>query len=1678
MKNNNKLEPSKNLTDAEQLANNDLSNSVDKLTKTQMLKLIHQLKADKTELEMLIKEKNIPEEVSTNTVLKKSEEKYNKDSLLLYSIFESSNNIIVFSLDKNYCYTAFTKFHKETIKNIWGVDIQIGTRMLDVIANHKDRRIAKRNFDLALKGESFVLTEEYGDNKLLRGSYENHYNHIKDTEGNIIGLSVFVIDATSKKQALLNLVNSEKRFYQIINQSQAVIWEVDANGLYTYVSLHSKNIWGYEPEELIGKKHFYDLHPKEGREEFKLKTLEFFQKKTIFRNFSNIIISGDGKLISVETNGTPILDNQGNLLGYLGSDMDITYRKMAEKEIKDKTTLLTNLIINLQEGILLEDSNREIVLTNQLFCKMFGIPAPPEALIGSDCSDSAEQSKGLFKNPKEFITDINKILADKKTVLNSELELVDGRFLERDYIPTYLENEYSGHLWKYRDITERKLAEKEIHNLNINLEQKIKLRTTQLAKSNINLKTEVEERKKIASALAKSFDKLHKIANLVPGVVYQYRLNTDGSSCFPYASDGVQDIYRVSSEEIIHDASVVFTRIHPDDLDDVVSSIQISAKDLTLWRHEYRVKFNDGTIQWLLGNAMPQKEADGTILWHGLISDFTERKKAEDELAESREKHRGLSEAAFDSIFFSEKGICIEQNQMAEKMFGYTNQEAIGRYGTDWIVPEDRKRVMDNMIAGYEFPYEATALKKDGTTFPCVLQGMMINYKGRNVRVTSLSDITERKEAENKLKQTSTRLALATRAGGVGVWEFDVATNTLLWDDQMFILYGIKREDFGGAYSAWQSGLHPDDRLRGDKEIQLALSGEKEFDTEFRVVWPNGTIRFIKAQAIVQRDQTGKALCMVGTNWDITVKKRSLDFEYELLQLSLKLTGIPNSEISSAIDMALNRIGSFLTADRAYIFEINHLDNSMNNTYEWCNVGIQPEIQNLQNVPCSIFPKWMETLLQHENILIPSVKELPHSWNAEREILEAQDVKSLIVIPIINESKLIGFVGLDFVLKEKKYDISEITILKVWSNMLQGLLNNQRIDIYLDQTRKNYETFFNTIDDFLFVLNEEGNIIFTNQTVVDRLGYSSEELRDKSVLMVHPAERREEAGRIVGEMLAGTTDFCPVPLITKSDNYIPVETRVKTGFWNGNPVIFGVSKDISKIQLSEEKFSKAFQSNSALMAISGFDNGIYIDVNDAFLKTLEYTREEVIGKSSVELNLFVDKNARNEITKRLNPNIPSKEIEIDIKTKSGNIITGLFSVDTIFIGNELCLLTVMINISDRKQAEKEINRARNEAEEANLAKSEYLSRMSHELRTPMNSILGFAQLLELGNLNQFQKKSVGYILGSGKHLLNLINEVLDISLIESGKISLSIEPVKLSGIINETIDIARPLANERQLKIIFIDTPCNSLFVKSDHQRLKQVLLNLINNGIKYNNFAGSLWIKSELIKYNELGKSFVRISITDSGLGISPEDTNKLFQPFERIGAEKTKIEGSGLGLPIVKKLTEAMGGNVGVYSEIGKGSTFWIELPHCDSVFDEAKKPENNSDTEIRLDHKFGKILYIEDNLSNVELVEQILYNHRPGIEFISDINGKKTLGLAIEHKPDLILLDLDLPDIHGSKVINILINNEDTKKIPVVIISADATSYQLEKLLMAGASKYVTKPIDIIYFLSVIDEYIISK
>jgi len=386
------------------------------------------------------------------------------------------------------------------------------------------------------------------------------------------------------------------------------------------------------------------------------------------------------------------------------------------------------------------------------------------------------------------------------------------------------------------------------------------------------------------------------------------------------------------------------------------------------------------------------------------------------------------------------------------------------------------------------------------------------------------------------------------------------------------------------------------------------------------------------------------------------------------------------------------------------------------------------------------------------------------------------------------------------------------------------------------------------------------------------------------------------------------------------------------------------------------------------------------------------------------------------------------------------------------------------NITERKQAEA-ILRDKEAAELASRAKSEFLSRMSHELRTPLNAILGFSQLLQLDELRPEQRDSVDFILKAGHHLLNLINEVLEISRIESGRMSISPEAVSVVDVIQECIELVRPMAIERNMELNTAGSWQDTWYVLADRQRFKQVVLNLLSNAIKYGRPQGSVFLSCR-----EVGVDRLQVRIADTGIGIPHEKLDQLFVPFERLGVEELGVEGTGLGLTLSKRLVELMGGSIGVESVVGQGSTFWFELPRASEPVGSTGATSTGPLAGTDMPEGSSTVLYIEDNLSNLRLIEHI-FKQQPSVKLLSSMQGSLGYELATQHLPDLILLDLHLPDVPGETVLEWLRLDQRTSTIPVVVISADATQRQIERLLALGTHTYLTKPIDVRQFIDVV-------
>ena len=425
-----------------------------------------------------------------------------------------------------------------------------------------------------------------------------------------------------------------------------------------------------------------------------------------------------------------------------------------------------------------------------------------------------------------------------------------------------------------------------------------------------------------------------------------------------------------------------------------------------------------------------------------------------------------------------------------------------------------------------------------------------------------------------------------------------------------------------------------------------------------------------------------------------------------------------------------------------------------------------------------------------------------------------------------------------------------------------------------------------------------------------------------------------------------------------------------------------------------------------------------------------------------------------------------------------------FTPDDIYFLQSIA--NVLAAAIDRKHSEEIVHLAQQGAVSANNAKIEFLSRMSHELRTPLNAILGFSQLLEIERLDAGQRESVEQITRAGRHLLELVNEVLDISRIDSGNMSLTPEPLAVDELVREALDLIRPLADARAIELVLEPvTGVTGRHVLADRQRLRQVLLNLLSNAVKYNRQGGRVTLAGGPAP----DQRRLRLSVRDTGRGITPENLPLLFTPFERLGAEKTEVEGSGIGLALAKRLVESQGGELGVESEPEVGTTFWLDLPVAAAPLpdveparlgaflggalfpSEDEEEEEAASAEPPLPRT---VLHIEDNEANRRLVEMLMLQ-RPALRLLTAVRGMDGLAMARAYHPDLILLDMHLPDTTGELVLRELRGDALTRNTPVVMVSADAAAMRRNEEQLTGANNYLTKPFNVSQFLKLLDQHL---
>ncbi len=635
------------------------------------------------------------------------------------------------------------------------------------------------------------------------------------------------------------------------------------------------------------------------------------------------------------------------------------------------------------------------------------------------------------------------------------------------------------------------------------------------------------------------------------------------------------------------------------------------------------------------------------------------------------------------------------------------------------------------------------------------------------------------------------------------------------------------------------------------------------------------------------------------------------------------------------------------------------------------------------------------------------------------------------------------------------------------------VLGQARLAESLEMTR----SILNAAADPIIVIDRDLCVVDAGPATEQLHGYPEAGRRGRTVLdIIHPDDRSCVAASFRRAFDVDDVVGLHCRIVHVDGHEIPIEARARALHDDHGKVtrVVIVARDISESVAAETALAESLEMTQAILAAAPdsiiviAQDLIVVEVSPGTERIYGIPQSERYGRSAMDVVHPDDRPAIVDILQQLfeGPTDALKTYRFRAHHVDGRWLTMeararlLRDVE----GRGRRAVLVSRDVTDAVAAQAALEDAKALAEQHDLAKSEFMSRMSHELRTPMTAVLGFTEILQMEVHAPKVSEMLEYIHSSGKHLLALIDDVLDVSRVDSGSINLVTESIALSVMVRECITLVTPQA--RTFGIEIVNQVACDFHVQADHQRLKQVIVNLMTNAVKYNRPNGTV-----IVDCRQLDGQ-CRLSVTDTGIGVAPEKMTRLFTPFDRLDAEATSIEGTGLGLSLSKSLAEAMGGSLGVESISDEGSTFWVEMPSTElapgpmSSIDPIEGP--TSSVPLFRD---ANILYVDDTVANLRLVE-LLLARRPGVHLITASKGFDGLELAREHLPDLILLDAWLPDVHGLHILRQLRDDPITASIPVFVISADASSGQVRRFHDAGVQEFFAKPIDLSLLLAAID------
>ncbi|MGB9696625.1 MAG: ATP-binding protein [Ignavibacteria bacterium] len=931
------------------------------------------------------------------------------------------------------------------------------------------------------------------------------------------------------------------------------------------------------------------------------------------------------------------------------------------------------------------------------------------------------------------------------------------------------------------------------------------------------------------------------------------------------------------------------------------------------------------------------------------------------------------------------------------------------------------------------------------------------------------------------------------------------------------------------------------------KTFELSLETNKFYKIECEFSYSN---QLFSVYGIIIPVEDENVILILIDKTPITETERKLEsisiLYATVISIALDLINSEPSEFDSRLNSALSLMGKTTGVDRVYVFDYDFNRDIMINTYEWCAPGIEPQIENLQEVPNSLLPEWVQSHLAKKNIVIPKVNDLPEEDNL-RKILEPQDIKSLITVPIFAHNELIGFVGYDSVKRYKVFDSKEIELLEVFAELLGAISFRNKIYIELEKkaeelkqretamlsivedleeeierrkqiekaleiSERNYKDIFTSVSEAIFILDiETGRILDVNNAAVSMYKYENKEeilAVEFSALRANIEPYTEENFReLITQALKGETQTSEWLGKKKDGELFWAELTIKKVFLVDRDVILIVKRDITdrkKIELllslqyniadmmvkakSLDEFLKGIRNELSKVMdttnffIARYDQSkdtlqqiIWVDERDEFNEwKAENSLSGIVVKSNKSLLLC--KSDIKEIKKSHSAQLLGSDPEcwlgvpivVEGKVFGAMVVQSYTNRDAYDEHSKEILQTIANQIGvyiERMIMEESLIRAKEKAEESDRLKTAFLQNISHEIRTPLNGIIGFAQLLYEGEVTKEEiPEYAEIILTSANRLLDLINNIIDISKIQSGILEVVYSSVNLNETINKVIRQFSLLVKGKQLNLkTRYSFPDENSIIYSDGLFIHQIISNLLSNAIKFTD-------KGEIeISYILQGDKLL-FSVRDTGCGIDPEKGGKIFERFYQADVSLSRrYEGSGLGLAITKGLVEALGGKVWFESTPNQGTTFYFTIPYYLSRPDLEK-------SEIKVEEKISgkreKILVVEDERINYLYMSRIL--ELGNFEVIPAFTGNEAIEIVRNNNDiKLVLMDIKLPDLNGIEVTKAI--KQIKPDIPIIAQSAYAFTNEREKMMEAGCDDYISKPFLKQDFLKLIKKFL---